>query len=380
VRILVVDQDTTTLVWLRSKLVAEGYSVDVASRGDVALQKIEQEIPDLIVMDPRLPDGNGLDIVRRLRTEPSHAALGIILLSGESNPEAIAQSLSAGADEFILKRPGADIELLAKIRAWLMRPRTRATPSERGRIFSFCSAKGGTGTTSLCINTAYALAKLEPRAEILVVDMVFPIGSVAPSLGYEPQATVVKLSHELPESVDATLLKKYVSPVLQWGFRLLIGATDPQEAGTLEVNQVVPIFSILKKTFDYVFVDFGRTLSRISLPVIENSSAIVVVVTPDISTVKATRVVLDFLRRRNLDLKRIVLVNNRTVGRVWTTTEDIENALKLPLAVTVPYVVEYMTMAINESVPFMAKFPEHTAGLVFTELARRLQQYDRAQK
>jgi DNA-binding response OmpR family regulator len=104
VRILVVDQDTTTLVWLRSKLVAEGYSVDVASRGDVALQKIEQEIPDLIVMDPRLPDGNGLDIVRRLRTEPSHAALGIILLSGESNPEAIAQSLSAGADEFILKR------------------------------------------------------------------------------------------------------------------------------------------------------------------------------------------------------------------------------------------------------------------------------------
>jgi Flp pilus assembly CpaE family ATPase len=90
--------------------------------------------------------------------------------------------------------------------------------------------------------------------------------------------------------------------------------------------------------------------------------------------------VLDFLRRRNLDLKRIVLVNNRTVGRVWTTMEDIENALKLPLAVTVPYVVEYMTMAINESVPFMAKFPEHAAGLVFTELARRLQQYDRAQK
>jgi Mrp family chromosome partitioning ATPase len=86
-----------------------------------------------------------------------------------------------------------------------MRPRTRATPSERGRIFSFCSAKGGTGTTSLCINTAYALAKLEPRAEILVVDMVFPIGSVAPSLGYEPQTTVVKLSHEPPEPVFRTL-------------------------------------------------------------------------------------------------------------------------------------------------------------------------------
>ncbi len=373
-RILVVDADATTLVWLRAKLMAEGYSVETTSRGSVALEKIEQDPPTCIVLDPRLPDANGLDLVRHWRANPRYAALGIFILSQETAPDAITQGLQAGADEYILKRPGADIELLAKLRAWLTQPKRRETPTERGHIFSFCSAKGGTGTTALCINTAYALARLEPRAEILLVDMVFPIGSVAPSLGYASQTTVTQLSHEAPETLDATLLKKYVSPVLQWGFRVLIGANDPQEAGTFDVNQIVPIFTLLKKTYDYVLVDFGRTLSRISLPIIENSAAVVVVVTPDISTVKASRVVLEFLKARQISRHHIILVNNRTVGRVWTITEDIERELKLSLAVTVPYVAEYMTMAINESVPFMAKFPDHTAGLVFDDLARRLQQ------
>lgn len=376
-RILIVDQDAATLVWLRSKLIAEGYNVETAQRGEHALEKIKQCAPNLIVLDPRLPDGDGLALVRRLRADPMYTALGIIILSGEASAEAITQGLSAGADEYILKRPGADLELLAKIRAWLLKPRTRARMVEHGRIYAFCSAKGGTGTTSLCINTAYALTKLEPQAQVLVVDMVFPIGSVAPSLGYESRATVVKLSQEPSDTLDVALIKKYVSPVLEWGFRLLIGANDPQEAGTLEVNQIDPIFSLLSTMYDYVLVDLGRTLSRISLPIIEKSTAIVVIVTPDISTLKASRVMLEFLETRGIDRHRIVLVNNRTVGRVWTTPEDIERELKLPLAVTVPYVVEYMTMAINVSMPFMAKFPEHAAGMVFTDLARRLQRYER---
>ncbi|MCI0478651.1 MAG: response regulator [Anaerolineales bacterium] len=379
-RILIVDSDATTILWLHSKLTAAGYTVDTANRGDLALQKIAQEMPDLVVIDPALSDGNGLDLIRRVRADPQYIALGVIVLSAQTESDAIMAGLNAGADHYVLKRPGADVELEAKIRAWLAQPRKNALSGERGRIFSFCSAKGGTGTTSVCINTAYALTKLEPRAEILIVDMVFPIGSVGPSLAYDSRKTMVQLSQEPGDKIDRILVEKYVSQLLKWGFRVLIGANDPHEAGTLDVSRIVPIFSVLKTMYDYVLVDFGRTLSRISLPIIENSSAVVVIVTPDISTVKASRVILEFLETRNMDRNRLILINNRTVGRVWTTTEDIERELKLPLAATVPYVVEYMTMAINESVPFMDKFPEHAAGIVLTDLARRLQERDRAKK
>ena len=380
VRILVVDSDQVTINWVRSKLAPEGYVVDGATRGDIALQKITQDPPALIVLDLTLPDCDGLDLIRRLREDPKLSSLGIIIFSLRAEPNDIVAGLNAGADHYIRKRPGAEVELLPVVRAYLTQPPKALHIQSHGKIISFCSAKGGTGTTSICVNTAFALAKLEPQARIVLVDMVFPIGSVGSSLGYETSKTIAHMSHEIASKVDRVTIERYVSQKLKWGFHVIIGANDPQEATGLNVDQISAIFEMLGATYDYVLVDLGRTMSRISIPIIENSSAVVVIVTPDISTIKASRVILDHLEAHNVDRNRILLINNRTVGRVWTTTEDIEREMKLPLTATIPYVVEYMTMAINASVPFMEKFPDHAAGIVFTDLARLLQKSGRVSK
>jgi len=372
-RILIVDSDQVTMHWLQSKLTTVGYTVDTATRGDIALQKISQDPPNLIVLDLTLPDGNGLDLIRRLREDPQFINVGIIIFSLRTEPDDIVAGLNAGADHYVRKRPGADAELLAVVRACLTQPAKGAQTPSRGKIISFCSAKGGTGTTSICVNTACALAKLESQARIVLVDMVLPIGSVGASLGYETSKTIARLSAEVTEEIDRVIIERYVSQKLKWGFHVVIGAKDPNEATGLNVSQIDSIFEMLPASYDYVLVDLGRTLSRISLPIIESSVAIVIIVTPDISTVKASRVMLEYFEAHNVDRNRIILINNRTVGRVWTATEDIERELKLPLAAMVPYVVEYMTMAINASVPFLDKFPDHAAGLVFTDLARMLQ-------
>ncbi|MEW5718133.1 MAG: response regulator [Chloroflexota bacterium] len=377
-RILVVDSDQVTIHWLQSKLATEGYTVDGATRGDIALQKIAQDPPDLIILDLSLPDGNGLDLIHRLREDPKFRNLGIIIFSLRAEPNDIVAGLNAGADHYVHKRPGADAELLPVVRACLTHPPKITYAASHGKIISFCSAKGGTGTTSVCVNTAYALAKLEPQARIVVIDMVFPIGSVASSLGYETARTIARMSREVTSQVDRVTIERYVSQKLKWGFYVIIGANDPQEATGLNVDQISTIFEMLSATYDYILVDLGRTLSRISIPIIENAAAVVVIVTPDASTVKASRVMLDYLEAHNVERNRLILINNRTVGRVWTTTEDIERELRLPLSLTIPYVVEYMTMAINASVPFMEKFPDHAAGMVFTDLARMLQARERA--
>ena len=380
VRILIVDSDPVTIHWLQSKLTPEGYTVDGATRGDIALQKITQDPPALVVLDLTLPDGDGLDLIHRLREDPKLHNLGIIIFSSRAEPNDIVAGLNAGADHYIRKRPGAETELLPVVRACLTQPNKPSHIQSHGKIISFCSAKGGTGTTSVCINTAFALAKLEPQARIVLVDMGFPIGSVGSSLGYETSKTIARMSNEVTDKIDRVTIERYVSQKLKWGFHVVIGANDPQEATGLNVDQISTIFEMLGATYDYVLVDLGRTLSRISLPIIENSAAVVVIVTPDNSTIKASRVMIEYLEAHNVDRHRILLINNRTVGRVWTTTEDIEREMKLPLTATIPYVVEYMTMAINASVPFMEKFPDHAAGITFTDLARLLQVHDRANK
>jgi pilus assembly protein CpaE len=372
-KVLIADSDQVTVNWLKSILAQEGCEVETVDSGGAAMRQVTQDAPDFLVLETMLSDGDGLEIVQRLRQDPLNRDLHIIILSTRGKPEDVASGMSAGADDYILKRPGADIELIGKVRALLAQPRKSAPEPEvtRGSILSFVSAKGGTGATSVCVNTAYALARQNPGAEILVVDMVFPMGTVGRSLGYESHKTIVKLTRE--PDIDPGLIEKYISMRTPWGFRILLGANDPQEATELEVSQIVPLFEMLQTMYDYILVDFGRALSRISLPIIEMSERIVIILTPDISTVKGTRLIMEYLQSLDISLDRVFVINNRTVGRVWTTTEDIEREIGVKLNATIPYTVEYMTMAINAAVPFMERFPDNSASASFIDIAQRLQ-------
>lgn len=371
-KVLIADSDQVTANWLKSILEHAGCEVDVVTSGGTAMLKVMQDPPDHLVLETLLSDGDGLDIVRRLRADPLTRDLHIIILSARGTPEDITRGLSAGADDYILKHPGADAELVGKVLVPRMQPR-KDIPELRaahGNILSFISAKGGTGTSSVCVNTAFALAKQNPETEILIVDMVFPMGTVGLSLGFESHKTLVKLTRE--PDIDPVLLEKYVSAKTRWGFRVMIGANDPQEATELEVSQIKPFFEMLRSMYDYILVDFGRALSRISLPIIEVSERIVIILTPDISTVKGTRLIMEYLKSLDVSLDRVFVINNRTVGRVWTTTEDIEREIGVKLNATIPYTVEYMTMAINAAVPFMERFPDHSAAASFVDIAQRL--------
>jgi pilus assembly protein CpaE len=373
-KVLLVDGDASTLTWLKSKMVSVGFDVETTNTGQQAIQLIATLTPTVVVLESALPDMDGLDIVRRISKNPVNARPWIVVFGIKNQPEDIAAAYDAGADDFISKRPGADAELIGKIRGHISQIRKSpfVIEKKRGHLFAFCSPKGGTGTTSICVNVAYALAHLQPNARVLVVDMVFPLGTIGTSLGYESKRTIARLTQEMKSEGDRALADRFVSTPLKWGFRVLLGSNDPHESSALDVSRILPIFTTLSEMFDYILVDFGRTLSRISLPIIEASENVFLIVTPDIATVKGAKVFLDYLISREVSIDRVFLVNNRTVGRVWTTTEDIENELKIKVSATIPYVVEYMTMAINAGMPFMEKFPDHAASSMFRQIAQEM--------
>lgn len=381
-RIFVVDDDPGILGWLRPILEREGYTVQTASRGLVALDQIAQDPPALVVLDWILPDVDGLEVLRRLRQDPHLNDLWVILLSVKDRPDDIAAGLAAGADEYVPKRAGADVELLSKIRGLLAGPKKSEIrplippPQKRlGRVFSFCSAKGGTGTSSVCLNSACALAQLEPDARLLLVDMVYPIGSLGPFIGYNSTATLARMLREAKGKIEPPVVEEYLSPIQPSGLRLLVGACEPQEASLLQVTQISALFKILRTMFDYILVDFGRTLSQLALPVLQMSRGVVVVVTSDINTVKLTRITLDYIASLGIPRSKLLLLNNRTEARVWVSSKDTESELKLPVAGVIPFEGEYVTMAVNAGMPFMVKFPDHPASRVFVDVAHALLQH-----
>jgi DNA-binding response OmpR family regulator len=126
-RILVVDDFADNLILLQTILEAEGYEVETASGGMVALEKISAVPPDLILLDVMMPDMDGYEVTRQIRQNPRLSFIPILLVTAHAAVDAI-QGLDIGANDFIRKPFDFD-ELLARIRAFL-RVKHNLTSSE----------------------------------------------------------------------------------------------------------------------------------------------------------------------------------------------------------------------------------------------------------
>ena len=116
-RILLVDDENSTLDILSVALKSAGYSLYPASSGEDALRKYQSARPELILLDLFLPDMDGKDLLRRLRNWTSAP---ILVMSARNEEAEIIACLDAGADDYLTK-PVALGELLARIRAALRR-------------------------------------------------------------------------------------------------------------------------------------------------------------------------------------------------------------------------------------------------------------------
>jgi len=120
-RILVVDDDRAVRESLRRSLSFNGYSVDLATDGQDALEQVAASRPDAMVLDVMMPRVDGLEVCRRLRSTGDDLPI-LVLTARDSVSERVA-GLDAGADDY-LPKPFALEELLARLRALLR----RATP------------------------------------------------------------------------------------------------------------------------------------------------------------------------------------------------------------------------------------------------------------
>jgi two-component system KDP operon response regulator KdpE len=116
-RILVVDDETQITRVLRTSLSSHAYDVRVANDGDTALEIMKDWTPDLVITDLSMPNMDGLELTRRLRTTTT---VPIVILSVRGEERTKVQALDAGADDYVTK-PFSMEELLARVRAALRR-------------------------------------------------------------------------------------------------------------------------------------------------------------------------------------------------------------------------------------------------------------------
>jgi two-component system phosphate regulon response regulator PhoB len=121
-RVLVVEDEPAQREVLAYNLEAEGFKVAKAETGDEALLLVEEETPDLIVLDWMLPGVSGIEVCRRVKSKSETRAIPIIMLSARSEEVDRVRGLETGADDYVIK-PYSVVELMARVRSQLRRTR-----------------------------------------------------------------------------------------------------------------------------------------------------------------------------------------------------------------------------------------------------------------
>jgi two-component system, OmpR family, phosphate regulon response regulator PhoB len=127
-RITVVEDEEALSVLLRYNLEAEGYEVDTVLRGDEAEVRLQERVPDLLILDWMLPGVSGIELCRRLRARPDTERLPIIMLTARSEESERVRGLATGADDYVVK-PFSTPELMARVRAMLRRAKPEVISS-----------------------------------------------------------------------------------------------------------------------------------------------------------------------------------------------------------------------------------------------------------
>jgi two-component system phosphate regulon response regulator PhoB len=127
-KIMVVEDEEPLCVLLKYNLEAEGYQVEVITRGDEAELRLQENVPDLLVLDWMVPAISGIELCRRLRMRPETERLPIIMLTARGEESDRVRGLSTGADDYLVK-PFSTPEFIARVRALLRRAKPEVLSS-----------------------------------------------------------------------------------------------------------------------------------------------------------------------------------------------------------------------------------------------------------
>ncbi len=131
-KVLVIEDEEPISQLLAYNLTKEGFTVAISSDGDEALMAVDEEKPDLVLMDWMLPNVSGIELCRQLRTRSETREIPVIMLTARGEEEDRVRGLDVGADDYVTK-PFSMSELVARMRAVLR----RTAPALAGDVATF---------------------------------------------------------------------------------------------------------------------------------------------------------------------------------------------------------------------------------------------------
>jgi pilus assembly protein CpaE len=336
-RILIVDDDLQTLKLIGLMLEEKGYEISVASSGAQALELVEQDLPDLIILDVMMPEMDGYEVARQLRANPETAPIPILMFTAKGGVDDKVTGFEAGADDFLTK-PAHPAELASRVKVLLSRSAkpAAAKPGKSGRVISFIGVKGGVGTTTLALNTAVAMSQVLDGSAVLLAETRPGQGSLG--LMFQLSQTqglnnLLSRGQDLSrQNVEAELVRH------ETGLYLLLASPFPNPFGVDAPPEVFETLArTLTRTAEYALLDLGNGLSSANKRLLATSDHIVVCLEPQHVPVALAQQMLQELHGLGLGAMRTsVVMNNRTPSSLQISWQVVQQTLQKEVVMISP--------------------------------------------
>ena len=319
--------------------------------------EIKSMEPDIIIVDLSPDKEQGILTIEKIIeiSKRSH-----IFVSGDStDADTILRSMRAGAKEFLSKPVESQtlfnaIERVSKVHAVISQDKKRY-----GKLFTFFSAKGGTGSTVISTNFAVSLAEQTKKAVILV-DLDLQLGEVSLFLGLKPAFNIVDIADNI-HRMDTALLKGFVKKHAS-GLDVLAAPDSLEKVESVGASQVGQILQYLKNSYEYVVVDTSNSFDDQTVAALDQSSTIFLISNTDLPSLRNAQRCLSIFERMGYKKEKIRLLINRYQKSLEIRSKDIEETLNFPVYWFFPNDWPTIINSVNSGVPLSTVNHSEIAG------------------
>ena len=278
----------------------------------------------------------------------------VIALAASRDPDLLLRTMRAGCTEFLPKPFAAEevdgvLERLQQ--GWTNVSSARSAPV--GSVVAFFGAKGGVGTTTLAVHLAmYLVYSHEKR--VLLIDNHAELGHACVYLGMDGSRCQF---HEVVRNVnrlDSDLLQASIGKHPS-GLHVLASPDTCGGTKYMESEAVSKTLEFLRTEYDYVIVDCPTTLTDTNLAVIDAAAMVYLVATPEIGAIRDLSRYVDSLMQIEFTTEKMHVVINRFSSRFAVAVEQIEKAIRLPVALKLPSSYLDLVRAVNLGEPISPK-------------------------
>ena len=367
-RILVVDDDLLAVRLMKLSLESEGFQVSTASSAFEALRVIQTEQPDLIVLDVMMPDMDGVQMLRHLRSQPTTSDVPVIFLTAKTQLDDKIAGLRAGADDYITK-PADPREVAARVQVLMLRSK-RIPAAKQGRVVAVIGAKGGVGASTIALNLAVALARKQTSA--LLIDLRPNAGTLAWQLKSPVRCSLADLVTLPVDQLDSRQIEKSLV-VHPSGLRMLFSPPASFRLSELPVANVGALVRGASALADVIFLDLPHLISPASREALRCSNMALLVLGTDPLTIACAEQALSLLEGCGLAGEAVALIIvNRAPTVAALSIGEIERKLQRTCLGMMPLAQEELAAGERQGAPLALSTAQTMATMALQELIERV--------